>query len=279
MVSQYSVIQYVPDPIADERINIGVLVFDDNVVRVQFLKNWKRVKDFSFGDIQFLFDFEQEMNKASTKNLLFPGDKMMTDTSKQDRLLRVSQNWMNSIQFTEPHASLKPVDKLFQDSINRYLQEPEKEKNTLRNRKQAAQIIKTRFSTIMSHKFSKKEVQNLLHPKYQYQGSKFPHTLDVTVANGKPYFAAQAISFEVKTTETLIMSTYGLVIDIMEKDPDFQLGIVTLPPKEHQPHYKDHLKKYRKTRNIYQDNGATVLEERELDSWITENLDSVPSDQ
>ncbi|MBD2294685.1 DUF3037 domain-containing protein [Anabaena sphaerica FACHB-251] len=28
MASKYSVIQYVPDPIADQRINIGVIAFD-----------------------------------------------------------------------------------------------------------------------------------------------------------------------------------------------------------------------------------------------------------
>ena len=46
MPSRYSIIQYVPNPIADERIHIGVLAFDENLVKVSFLKNWQRVKDF-----------------------------------------------------------------------------------------------------------------------------------------------------------------------------------------------------------------------------------------
>lgn len=58
MVSRYSVIQYVPDAIANERINIGVLVFDEQVVRVKFLSKWNRVVHFApNSDISFLMDF------------------------------------------------------------------------------------------------------------------------------------------------------------------------------------------------------------------------------
>jgi len=51
MVSRYSIVQYVPNPIADQRINIGVLAFDDNRVCVRFLSNWERVKRFGMEDI------------------------------------------------------------------------------------------------------------------------------------------------------------------------------------------------------------------------------------
>lgn len=55
MVSRYSIIQYVPDAIANERINIGVLAFDDQVVRVKFLAKWNRVVHFApSADISFL---------------------------------------------------------------------------------------------------------------------------------------------------------------------------------------------------------------------------------
>ena len=59
MPSRYSIIQYVPNPIADERINIGVLAFDENLVKVSFLKNWQRVKDFGGENIDFLQDFAE----------------------------------------------------------------------------------------------------------------------------------------------------------------------------------------------------------------------------
>ena len=120
MASYYSIIQYVPNPIANERINIGVLIFDDKEIKVKFLKNWNRVKNFCMGDITFLRDFESQMQKAVSQGLLFPGDPLL-DQPRQDRLQRVSESWMNSIQFTEPNFSLKSVDKLLEDSIKKYL--------------------------------------------------------------------------------------------------------------------------------------------------------------
>jgi hypothetical protein len=75
------------------------------------------------GDITFLRDFESQMQKAVSQGLLFPGDPLL-DQPRQERLQRVSEGWMNSIQFTEPNFSLKPVDKLLEDSIKKYLIEP-----------------------------------------------------------------------------------------------------------------------------------------------------------
>jgi hypothetical protein len=123
MTSYYSIIQYVPNPIANERINIGVLIFDEEEIKVKFLENWKRVENFCMGDITFLRDFESQMQEVVSQGLLFPGDSLL-DQPRQDRLQRVSESWMNSIQFTEPNFSLKPVDKLLEDSIKKYLIEP-----------------------------------------------------------------------------------------------------------------------------------------------------------
>lgn len=123
MASYYSIIQYVPNPIANERINIGVIIFDDKEIKVKFLKNWNRVKNFCMGDITFLRDFESQMQNAVSQGLLFPGDSLL-DQPRQERLQRVSESWMNSVQFTEPNFSLKPVDKLLEDSIKKYLIEP-----------------------------------------------------------------------------------------------------------------------------------------------------------
>ena len=58
MTSHYSIVQYVPDPIADERINVGVIATGENgTVRVRFLGHWQRVHQFGRGDVSFLQEF------------------------------------------------------------------------------------------------------------------------------------------------------------------------------------------------------------------------------
>ena len=122
MASKYSVVQYVPNPIADERINIGVVAFNENEVRVQFLKNWERVRHFGMEDISFLKDFAQRMSKAAESGFIFPGDNR--EASYQERLNQLTRNWLNSIQFTQPRASLENVDSLLEDIVANYLIEP-----------------------------------------------------------------------------------------------------------------------------------------------------------
>ncbi|NER25203.1 MAG: DUF3037 domain-containing protein [Symploca sp. SIO1C2] len=125
MASRYSIIQYVPNPIADERINIGVLVFDRHNVKVHFLSNWNRVSCFgSQADIKTLKDFAHRMQESAEKGLLFPGDEP-SDRPKHERLLEVSLGWINSIQFTQPRGSLEPIDSLLDDVIQTYLLEPQ----------------------------------------------------------------------------------------------------------------------------------------------------------
>ena len=44
MTSYYSVVQYVPNPMSGERVNVGVIAFDGHAVRTRFLRNWTRAR-------------------------------------------------------------------------------------------------------------------------------------------------------------------------------------------------------------------------------------------
>lgn len=119
MPSTYSIIQYVPNPLADERINIGVLAFDNREVRVYFVRNWERVRYFSGQNTSSIKDFAARMRKSAKSGLLFPGDEN-NELSKSERLERVAKSWMNSIQFTEPRGSLKDLERVFEDAIKSF---------------------------------------------------------------------------------------------------------------------------------------------------------------
>lgn len=127
MPSYFSIIQYVPIPIADERINIGVLVFDGQVAKVRFLQNWGRVKQFGMtADITFLINFTHNMEEAISAGLLFPGDRL-SEVAPRDRLMKAVRDWRGDIQFCEPKASLLDTDQLLSDITTNYLIEPNPE--------------------------------------------------------------------------------------------------------------------------------------------------------
>ncbi len=273
MTSRYSIVQYVPNPIADERINIGVVAFDDNDVRVQFVNNWGRVRNFGGEDINFLRDFAKRMNKAAEEGLLFPGDQP-NDTPKHERLKKIARGWMNSIQFTEPRGSLEDVESLLEDIAQTYLVNVFSAK-TKRNRQDAARITTSIIrNTLLSYN-DRPVLKEMLHNDFLVKGSYKEHKFDAVVANGQTYFAAHGISFEVDIPESLQDSISWMISDVKKVDSKLPIGIVALPPKQGWQDYEKLNEMYQKTIATYRSLGAEVLQENEVQPWASQTIDKL----
>lgn len=272
MASKYSIVQYVPNPIADERINIGVVAFNENEVRVRFLKNWERVRHFGREDISFLKDFARGMFKAAESGLIFPGDNR--EASYQERLNQLTRNWLNSIQFTQPRGSLEDVDSLLEDIVANYLIEATSQKLKLRDRQDAARITTSKIRNVLQQQF-KEEAKELLKIGYTLHGSHDEHKFDAVVANGKPYLAAHGISFEVQIQDNLQKLLSYMILDVKNKQPKLPIVIVALPPKKEISNYQETQKIYEQATSTYSELGAQVIEENEVESWVSENLKDV----
>ena len=273
MASRYSIVQYVPNPIADERINIGVVAFDDNDVRVQFLNNWSRVQAFGREDIHFLRDFAKRMNFAASEGLFFPGDEP-DGTPKHERLKKIARGWINSIQFTEPHGSLDNVENLLEDIAQTYLVNVVPTK-TKRNRQDAARITTSIIRKTLRSYDDKPALKEMLKNDFPVKGSHKEHKFDAVVANGQPYFAAHGISFEVHIPESLQDSISWMISDVKESDPKLPIGIVALPPKQEWQDYEKLNKLYKTTISTYRSLGAEVLQENEVQPWASYTLDKL----
>lgn len=273
MASRYSIVQYVPNPITDERINIGVVAFDDNDVRVQFLNNWSRVQAFGREDIHFLRDFAKRMNFAASEGLLFPGDEP-DGTPKHERLKKIARGWINSIQFTEPHGSLDNVENLLEDIAQTYLVNVVPTK-TKRNRQDAARITTSIIRKTLTSYDDKPAFKEMLKNDFPVKGSHKEHKFDAVLANGQPYLVAHGISFEVYPPETLQDSISWMILDVKESDPKLPIGILALPPKQEWQDYEKLNKVYQTTISTYRDLGAEVLQENEVQPWASYTLDKL----
>src|SRR6266496_1389754 len=120
MASHYTVVHYVPDPISDERINVGVLVFGDGRIRSRFLSSWRRVQQFGTGDVSFVRDFASRIEQ--TTGLQPPIDEPVgREALTETRLRQMIGRWVNSIQFSEPKASLLAPERLLDEMCRRFL--------------------------------------------------------------------------------------------------------------------------------------------------------------
>jgi hypothetical protein len=273
MASRYSIIQYVPNPIADERINIGVLVFDEEIVKVHFLHSWERTNSFAKEDTRFLRDFSKRMGEASENGLLFPNDDPSSGQSRVERLRRVSREWTNSIQFTEPRGSLENIDSVFENTINTYLVDEIPTQRNMRDRQAAKRIVASSVKHVLKERlgnraaeFFKKDAAAIV------KGVRGTHNFDVLVANGRPYLAAHGVSFEIRTHKETLDALSWWIEDVKRLDNDFPLAVVALPPKAEFDGYTQLFEAYENTKETYTNLGATVLKEEEVPAWTNQIL-------
>ncbi|CAD5925715.1 hypothetical protein PCC9214_00954 [Planktothrix tepida] len=298
MVSRYSIIQYVPNPIANERINIGVVAFSDQEVRVQFLSNWERVRNFGMENIDFLTNFAARMKETASRGLMFPGDEE-SEIPKHERLTEIVRGWRNSIQFTEPHPSLADVDKLLHDIVEDFLVDPHNSlinrdksykdiainssipslyKSKLRDRQQAARVatssVKEAFKNWLGQE-NQEQFKTLIKQKYELYGKREKFKFDVAVANGNPYLLAQGLSFEINPPENSLQALSWSIENVKKCNQDLPIAVITLPPKEDSPDYLERQNIYEQSTANYLDLGADVLQEDQVPDWIEQKLNPI----
>jgi len=261
MPSYYSVVQYVPDPISDERVNVGILVFGDGRIRSRFLANWRRVSLFGGEDVTFIRELAERASVWTPEELELPGleQGMRLDEGKVSRLLG---RWENSIQFTEPRTSTLSPEELLDEVGARMLKQPERMRRGFRDRRVAASLARRTLRQALEEAVG--ETWGRLYRQNEpVAGNLDEHVFDVALANGTPILAAQGLSFEGPHTRMLekeVDSTAWAVTDVRERDPKMRLAVVVLPPKSKS-------KTYERARRIFDGLQASVVQEDEADSW------------
>jgi hypothetical protein len=204
MASYYSVIQYVPDPVRDERINFGVVTFSGNKIRTRFVNDWWRVERFGQKKIGFLKDFARQLQDAEDGS----GDM------DEAEIRRIAGRWMNSIQFSEPRGSLLDLDKLLDDVGARFLYERETRQRA-RDRRLAIGLAADAIGNALED-LGGKQARRLLKREEPVQGKIEPHRFDLAVVNGRPLMAAEGFSFEGQDLEKVAIAVAifrGVVAD------------------------------------------------------------------
>ncbi len=267
MISKYSVIQFAPNALSGEKINIGVVTYTDDETRVRFLRNWKRVKSFAGTDIESLKDFTSEVEFLISRQLPLPssfGPQPLIPSLIEE----IADTWANSITFTPPRASTRPVDALLKSIAKEFLTEPTTRERSYRDRRAAGSLARTYLHDALVEREGKAMADKYLHWQREVVGRYGPHVFDAVVANGKPSIVAQGISFELPQAIQLDQSIDALafqVYDIRAAQPDLHIGILTLPPKKHSA---AHAKKaFDRARRTYEGLKAEVVLERDAEAW------------
>ncbi len=274
-ISYYSVVQYVPDPLRGERMNIGVVAADaaGKVARARFpgrnSRVWSRAKQFGREDLDFLRGFVESVDEQlSSKPSLFARSREWSP----DDLARLTANWQNSIQFSQPKASTLSVEDLVVQVYERLVREPPIRHREHRDKR----VVVYRALRVVRQALSQKRpgAESLVKSHDWIQGRLDEHELDLVVRNGAPLLAAEGLSFEVPASQDLWREMDALkwaIVDLREAKAVPKIGVIALPPRGRN-------REYERARDIYEELGAEFVPEPGLDKWAEETVARLPLD-
>lgn len=257
MASFFTVIRYVPDPLADERMNIGVMVFGPSETLVKFVDRWDRVRGFGGEDVSFLRQFAEMVNDRQLPLIQSP--RQWTAEVLEAAL----GQWSNSIQFSEPKASTKPASELLPDVARKYLRRRGVTRQRARDKRAIVHKGVAYLNQALEPRIGVEVLERVLHRGALVEGKFELHHFDIVVANGSLALAAQGLSFEKRDTFELQReadSAKWSLDDVKKRNPDAQIAVLAIPPK-HESKVFDSLER------VVDGLGGDLVREGRLDTW------------
>jgi hypothetical protein len=271
MTSYFSQIQYVPDPITGERINVGVIAIDANGCRFQFVQDWRRAATFGHEDISFLKEFAEE---AVSKGIEWFA---IGQTGSMEDLARKLNRWNNKIQFSTPMPSVKDRDQLLAEIAPRILHLESIRAETVRHkgygREKVISSAAQSLAAAMRNKFGRAP-RGLVQRDLGLKGKIESHHLDIGIKNGVFYGGAFAVSFQTGSPKSQQKDTDAIAFafeDVSKEQPDANLTILMLPPTPITPTYN-------RARHIFKSLEAPFLTEMQLSKWSSELVERLPEE-
>lgn len=240
MTAQYTVVQYVPDPIADERINVGVISWDDVGIHCRFIADWRRVQAFGTGSLNFVRRFAGKLEMLTSAQLRLALEH--GDGFDAERLEKIVGTWENNIQFTPPRGSLKDARSLLADVVPIFLRERALlPRPAPRRDRRVAAILAAKVIFDAMEKRIADQAERVVRKNEKLAGMIEEHKFDVVLANGKPLAAVHALSFETSEHERLeraVDAAAWLVEDVKKKHRELPVAVFALPPVDPSPPYE-----------------------------------------
>lgn len=193
MTTLYSVIRYVPDVFADERINIGVMVWGEGRVRAQFVTDWRRVERFGRRDVAFLREFaawvESDDGQAP---LSIDGSARFSEALAR----QIAGRWGGSIQLSDPRPSMRTVDATLRAIAARFLRDPKPQAEEADDREAAVREATRRIRGAVEGTLGRDALENV-RSEWDVRGAVSSHRFDVVVSNDNeaPLGIVHAMSF------------------------------------------------------------------------------------
>jgi hypothetical protein len=174
MSSFYTVIRYTPNPIAEESINFGVIVFHGSDVEIRFTDDWHRAKTFGRKTPEVLRSVVRDLTKLYQQNAL-----------NEELIRKRVESWQREVTFTVPRASLLEPEVLIEQLSADLLRFPMEASHQV-GKRQVVKEAKAGLTEELARRFkvSTNRARTAVKSRCELQGRVKEHVLDLGVYNG-----------------------------------------------------------------------------------------------
>ncbi len=255
MATNYTVIQYVPDPVADERVNVGIVAWNETEIRLHFVSDFKRAQ--RLGKVSMLPAIEQ------VKDYLLDIESQPFDSSAAERIKIMVQESYNLIQFrpisitrSAPSAAVVELSSTFLKEQNR---------TVARTRRGSAWVnnlfirkAETVANKVWGDAAATVNIDHIFKPHASIKGDLTQHKTSFALQNGTLRLVGLADSMETQASAEKQGKVMFDAQDLRRENPNVLMTCLLLPPRD--PNEKA-VEMYRDTVSLLHKLGVATMEE------------------
>ena len=260
----YSVVQYVPDPVRDERVNVGVLVTGEDErffsARLLTKREWGRLRRFGYDrDFTFLDEFQRQLAAEAVDAGQLPGGAAAGwDLA---RLRQISSEWGGTLQVTAPRPVLHDrATTLVMDLYGRFVADPSARRQRARDRNWINRRIRVGLRTSIHARQPTLDIGRHLTSRPQVRGDLEQHRFDFLLQNGRPLELMRSLSLEAATDKarTEIDAIAWSIADLNRAHNPIPVTVVSIGDG----------RLLESAERVYGGLGAAFVKEAEIDDWL-----------
>jgi hypothetical protein len=265
-VYSYSVIQLVPSPTRDERLNVGVLVAGDDppYFKARFLgkREEQRLKRISFAeDIDFIDALKGEMERSE---IAIKAPRLAEEPAwTVEAVRRAAGEWGGTLRISEPRSATHEqpdalLDALFTDFVaDPRPPAPERARDRRWVRKKVREGLRQSLQTARPEL----EFEEVVARDEKVRGEFEEHQFDYRLGNGQLVQLVQALSVETRdrrAARTEVDAIAWAVDDVRRSENDVPISVVSIGDGA----------VLSTAERVYKGLGAELVREGEINPWI-----------
>ena len=259
MASYFSVIQYISNPVADERVNIGLIVFDDDGgCMVRPLESWTRAERFT-----------GQRGRNLRRHVEAVADYIETASSPSSAIESAVAEWTHSVQLTPSRASLRSLEEVLASGVDQILVE---ERATISRRTARPELGRAALGS-MTRALDRVQLGEIsttaLEGRKKIDGAVEAHDVDLSMRNGKLLVAVRVLAFPARPstyTNLEVSDAAWTVQDLRASESRPQVTVLVGPPSDlDRPDYQ-------RAQRVLGELDTDIVEPDRLESWASETV-------